>query len=330
MGLLKATDADTGPSGRVKYSFLEAGQEVIKTFTIEPKSGRILTKMVLDRETIAAYHFTVQVENEGFPPMSASASVTIHVADQNDNFPIFDYPEVYNDTIYISNKLRKGEEVALIKAHDNDSGNNAQLIFSIERGNVNQYFKIDPIRGHLTVGKPLKKVDYETFTLTIKISDSGQPEKSSYADLNVVVNRSIPYYGSQQSLVNTEGVFIVGTIVSVSLLIILCLLLAIIYIWRRSSKRRKEANSGSYSCRNEAEKMLAATRECTPKREVTPIQSHRRIMPSERYDSNVQKSLTKDYSIVVNVIPGNHRHHPIHTSTPNSASNIQCQVGPFS
>ena len=64
-----------------KYSFLEAGQEVIETFTIEPKSGKILNKVVLDREKISTYHFTVSVENEGFPPMSASASVTIHVAE---------------------------------------------------------------------------------------------------------------------------------------------------------------------------------------------------------------------------------------------------------
>ena len=329
VGILKATDADTGPSGRVKYSFLEAGQEVIETFTIEPKSGKIFNKVVLDRETISVYHFTVRVENEGFPPLSASASVTIHVADQNDNFPLFNYPDKYNDTVYISNKLPKGEQVALIEAHDNDSGNNAQLIFSIERGNVNQYFKIDPLLGHLTVGNSLNKVHYEMFTLTISVSDSGQPEKRSYADLNVVVNRSIPYYGSHQTLVQTEGIAIVAAIVSVSLLLILCLLIAIIYMWRRGSKRRKEANSGSYSCRNEAEKMLTATREGTPRQEIPPIQSHRRITPSERYDKNVQKSLAKDYSIVVNVIPGNHRHHPFHTSTPNCASNSQSQVGPL-
>ena len=44
VGILRATDADTGPSGRIKYSFLEAGQEVTKTFTIEPQSGKFLLR----------------------------------------------------------------------------------------------------------------------------------------------------------------------------------------------------------------------------------------------------------------------------------------------
>ena len=284
----------------------------------------------MDREAISTYYFTVSVENEGFPPLSDSANVTIHVADKNDNAPVFDYPDKYNNTAYISNKLPKGEGVAVIKAHDKDLGNNAQLIFSIERGNVNQYFKIDPLLGHLTVRRSLGKVQYDTFTLTIKISDSGHPGRSSFADLNVVVNNSIPYLGSNQSLVQKEGITIVVAIVSVSLLLILCLLLAIIYVWRRGSKQRKEVNSGSYSCRNEAEKMLAAAKDGTPRREIPPVQSHRRITPSERYDNNIQRSINKDYSIVVNVVPGNHRH-PIHTSTPNSrcTSNSHSQVGPL-
>ena len=53
-------------------------------------SGQLKTTQKLDRESIDQHSFTVRVVDGGNPPLSAEASLRIHVDDINDHAPEFE------------------------------------------------------------------------------------------------------------------------------------------------------------------------------------------------------------------------------------------------
>ena len=57
-------------------------------FEVSPH-GVIRTKDSLDRETQPSYEFHLYVRDEGHPPMTSSAVVTVRVNDVNDHAPVF-------------------------------------------------------------------------------------------------------------------------------------------------------------------------------------------------------------------------------------------------
>ncbi|KAJ8360840.1 hypothetical protein SKAU_G00173650 [Synaphobranchus kaupii] len=62
--------------------------------TVDPKTGAITTANTLDRESAyvvnGTYIITLYAVDKGEPPMSATATLTIHVTDKNDNLPQLD------------------------------------------------------------------------------------------------------------------------------------------------------------------------------------------------------------------------------------------------
>lgn len=48
--------------------------------------------MEMDREKVDVHFFAVVARDEGDPPLSSTATVTIHVDDVNDNVPVFLFP----------------------------------------------------------------------------------------------------------------------------------------------------------------------------------------------------------------------------------------------
>lgn len=62
----------------------------IGEFTIDQKTGVISTAQLLDREVTPFYIFAVQTLNQDpLNPRFNTTTVMIHIADQNDNTPVF-------------------------------------------------------------------------------------------------------------------------------------------------------------------------------------------------------------------------------------------------
>uniref|UniRef100_A0A8C6D318 Cadherin domain-containing protein n=1 Tax=Moschus moschiferus TaxID=68415 RepID=A0A8C6D318_MOSMO len=70
---VSAGDADSGINADISYSFFDASEDILTTFHINPFSGEIILRLLLDYEL----RLVVLVRDNGEPPLSAS--VTLHV-----------------------------------------------------------------------------------------------------------------------------------------------------------------------------------------------------------------------------------------------------------
>lgn len=89
-------------------------------FRIDKSNGKIFAMKRLDREVLFERQFTIVVRatDKGIPPMEGSGTVTISVADVNDNEPYF---EKASYEVSAPETLTTGEAVFSVAAMDKDN-----------------------------------------------------------------------------------------------------------------------------------------------------------------------------------------------------------------
>lgn len=193
---LKATDQDVGKNAEVEYSIqsingggMSSEEDDKRAFKIDSKSGIITTRTSLDREMTEVYTLIISASDSANPQTarrSSSASVIIHVLDDNDNYPQFS-ERTYTITLDENIDWATNPIIAHIKATDADQGNNAAIRFAIISGNTQSQFSIDSLTGDVSLVKPL---DYETlhnYRLVIRAQDGGSPARSNTTQLLINV-----------------------------------------------------------------------------------------------------------------------------------------------
>ena len=122
---------------------------------------------------------------ECYPGYDGAACNT--TAKPNLHAPVFAAP-LYNATVLENSPI--GTKILQVQASDADSGRNAQLLFSLDNGNLARpSFTIDSISGEVFTSSAL---DYESssphlFKLKIVASDNGTPRKSSFVYMYISV-----------------------------------------------------------------------------------------------------------------------------------------------
>lgn len=99
MDRVEATDADSGVRGSLSYSI--SGQAA-DYFSI--RNGDIVSRVMFDREMNSSFNFLVVATDMGSPSLSANASVSVQISDQNDNSPTFPMP-IYRINIFESTAI---------------------------------------------------------------------------------------------------------------------------------------------------------------------------------------------------------------------------------
>lgn len=169
-----AEDKDiSAPNNVVIYSIND--QEHSRRFQIDPYTGNITTRVVLDREEIKVYFIDVTACDSAMSdrpnmnsPNCRSANVRIDVSDTNDNDPYFNYT-LYEATV--SENAERGTPIISIQANDLDE--NSQLRYIITDGNEENVFGVRETIGEIYVANN-GKLDYETldqYYLTLTVSD---------------------------------------------------------------------------------------------------------------------------------------------------------------
>ncbi|KAG8439027.1 hypothetical protein GDO86_005285 [Hymenochirus boettgeri] len=120
--IVKASDKDTGINAQITYSFSTTAKNVLRTFNINPTNGEITTKGTVDYEEVKHFDISVQAQDGG--GLVSHAKVLIEILDENDNIPGISVTSV---TTPISEHSPPGTVVALIEAHDLDSGENGEV-----------------------------------------------------------------------------------------------------------------------------------------------------------------------------------------------------------
>ena len=230
VGEVNAEDRDSAPFNKFKFS-LNYDEADANSFTIEPDTGKIFTSEVLDREKKPLYEFIVSATSLGLHPVTSTAAVSVFVADKNDEDPVISFPTMYNNTVYMSNRAGMGEVVTRVRAHDPDSqGDNSRLSFAFLSGNEDYCFSIGEQSGAITVERDLSYISHQLFGLVVAVRDHGTPPRTSEAFLNIIVNKSIGHTDS--SLLSSQNLTIVITIASVSGILMVILIVAIVVLLR--------------------------------------------------------------------------------------------------
>lgn len=87
---ISALDVDDGNNSALTYSIIQTPDTHSSWFEIDSKTGLITTKAPVDCETDPVPQLTVVATDNGYPPLSSSATVLVTIHDVNDNEPIFD------------------------------------------------------------------------------------------------------------------------------------------------------------------------------------------------------------------------------------------------
>lgn len=85
-----ANDKDEGNNSAISYTLVETPDTHSQWFQIDSRSGLVTTRAHVDCETDPVPQLTVIATDNGFPPLSSTATVLVTIHDVNDNEPIFD------------------------------------------------------------------------------------------------------------------------------------------------------------------------------------------------------------------------------------------------
>ena len=255
VGTVAASDLDSGIYGEITYRIVTSAL-ISDVFDINHKTGTITTVRVLDRELQSVYYLIAEASDRGVPPKTSSASVTIYIADENDNSPIFEFPTPNNNSVQVSSFAPRNHIVTRIRARDSDFGKNAKITFDITDETKTGLFDVDVSLGTVTVAGDLTDKDGQQFVIEFLAKDEGVPERITFGRLNLIVNKSAPFplSRSEEDLDGPAGqnFMIVLLLAVISGVVIIILIVAIVVVCRQD----RDKDGDKYNCRVETMKMM--------------------------------------------------------------------------
>ncbi|XP_070553228.1 protocadherin Fat 1-like isoform X2 [Ptychodera flava] len=197
--VLKVTATDRDKENRLSYVIHESTDPSSKgKFRIDSRTGVIYLQDRLDHETTRKHVLTVQAKDLGIPSKRAYVRVIISVRDSNDHTPAFSSAN-YIGRVYETAAV--GSSIVQVVAMDKDRGENSELTYSIESGNLDDTFNIDPKLGIISVAKELDRENQPEYKLVVKVTDNGNPPLSNITKVSITVtisNNAPPKFESSE------------------------------------------------------------------------------------------------------------------------------------
>ncbi|XP_042544933.1 protocadherin Fat 2 [Dipodomys spectabilis] len=181
---VQATDEDKGKG--LIYT-IQGSQDPGSTglFQLDPNSGALVTVGKLDLGSGPSQHtLTVMVRDQEMPIKRNFVWVTIHVEDGNLHKPKFIQPHY---EARVPDTTVPGTELLQVRAVDADRGANAEIHYSLLKGNSEDFFNIDSLLGIITAAQKLNQTNHGRYTLTVKAEDQGSPQKQDLATVIIHV-----------------------------------------------------------------------------------------------------------------------------------------------
>ncbi|XP_058794818.1 cadherin-99C isoform X2 [Phymastichus coffea] len=182
IGRVHAEDADEGINAEITYF---APDDI--PFTVDPETGDVLTKIALDYEQNHEYKFVVTARDGAPDPRLATATVTVHVVDVEDEVPIF------HQSSYMASVKENVPEYMVVQVNADDPDTKKQVTYVIKTGDTD-LFSIDPKTGII---KTIRGLDYERESMhVLEIgtleNTSNLPGSSTRVVINVQDVNDIP------------------------------------------------------------------------------------------------------------------------------------------
>uniref|UniRef100_A0A672QBL2 FAT atypical cadherin 2 n=1 Tax=Sinocyclocheilus grahami TaxID=75366 RepID=A0A672QBL2_SINGR len=171
---VRAIDLDGPPNNFIIYSIVSGDPK--QQFSIDPHTGHITVRSMLDREEITHYSLTMQV--------------TVTVSDVNDSPPMFSQ---INHSLVLQEGEAVGSGILQLLVTDRDTPQNGPpFSFHIVSGNEDRSFHIDQ-GGLLSVSSPLRRRGKPQHLLKIQVTDSGHPPLSSICVVKINITEQSRY-----------------------------------------------------------------------------------------------------------------------------------------
>nr|XP_036872466.1 protocadherin beta-4-like [Manis javanica] len=187
VSVFRIRDRDSGDNGKMICSIPDNLPFILKPtfknfYTLE-------TERPLDREHRSEYNITITVTDLGTPKLKSEHSISVQVADVNDNAPAFSQSAY---TLWVRENNGPALHIGSVSATDPDSGANARVTYSLlppgdARLPLASLVSISADTGQLFALRPLDFEALRAFEFGVGAADGGSPALSSRALVRVQV-----------------------------------------------------------------------------------------------------------------------------------------------
>ncbi|XP_053734794.1 protocadherin alpha-C2-like [Synchiropus splendidus] len=192
---LKATDLDEGSNSELTYSYsLYTPDKTQKTFNLNPSTGEITVKEMLNYEDFRIYDMEVIATDKGVNSLSGQCTIKIMIEDMNDNHPEISIKSFHSP---VSEDVEVDTVIAVVSVSDKDSGDNGVVDLHIPD---NMPFKLRESSDNyyeLVVSEPLDREKVPEYEITFSVTDRGSPPLSDNETMTLQlldVNDNVPQF----------------------------------------------------------------------------------------------------------------------------------------
>ncbi|XP_067112839.1 protocadherin gamma-A4-like [Osmerus mordax] len=244
-----ARDPDWRQNGTVVYSLVPSevnGVPVSSYVSVNGDTGVIHAVRAFDYEQFRSFKVQVVARDNGSPPLSSNVTVSVFVADENDNSPQILYPAPAGNSLMtemVPKAALAGSLVSKVIAVDADSGQNAWLSYQIVKSTDPGLFSIGLHSGEIRAQRDISDSDGMKQNLVISVKDNGQPSMSTTCAVYLLISdnlaevpelKDMSYDGKDSKL--TSYLIIALVSVSTFFLTFIILILAVRFCRRRKPR----------------------------------------------------------------------------------------------
>ncbi|XP_036933541.1 protocadherin alpha-C2-like isoform X2 [Acanthopagrus latus] len=192
---LNATDLDEGSNSDITYSYsLYTSEKTQETFHLNPSTGEITVKGMLNYEDFKIYDMEVIATDKGANSLSGQCTIKIIVEDMNDNHPEISIKSFQSP---VNENIELDTVIAVVSVSDKDSGDNGVVDLHIPH---NMPFKLRESSDNyyeLVVSEPLDREKVPEYDVTFTVTDRGSPPLSDNETMTLElldVNDNVPQF----------------------------------------------------------------------------------------------------------------------------------------
>ncbi|XP_030595021.1 protocadherin alpha-C2-like [Archocentrus centrarchus] len=192
---LSATDLDEGSNSDITYSYsLYTSEKTQETFNLNPATGEITVKGMLNYEDFRIYDMEVIATDKGTSSLSGQCTIKILVEDMNDNHPEISIKSFQSP---VNENIELDTVIAVVSVSDKDSGDNGKVDLHIPD---NMPFKLRESSDNyyeLLVSEPLDREKVPEYDITFTVTDRGSPPLSDNETMTLElldINDNVPQF----------------------------------------------------------------------------------------------------------------------------------------
>ncbi|XP_051869381.1 protocadherin-10-like [Pristis pectinata] len=183
---VSAVDLDEGTNGELVYSFTShTSQATRELFSLDPESGVIRVKGILDFEQSHIYELGVEVMDRGPYALVGHTKIMVRLIDVNDNVPKIDVTSASNT---VPEDAQIGTVLAVISVSDPDSGENGNVHCKIDRSVPFKLQQVLSNNYNLVTSDTLDRETVSLYNISISAWDRGFPPLSARRHILITVS----------------------------------------------------------------------------------------------------------------------------------------------